>query len=111
MKPLGVSRTGQSPLVRSNSNHSPTKNDWFDLIVFGYPPDKYDSATKLFQSLGETSEPEPGPIGANFFKIGFKSQWEAARAVRKNGELIAGTWMVGVKWAVSDPRSSAGPSC
>lgn len=95
-------------MARSNSNQSQVQNDWFDLIVFGYPPDKYDSATKLFQSLGETNEPESGPPGANFFKIGFKNRWEAARAVRKNGELVSGTWMVGVKWAVSRPRSFLG---
>jgi len=104
VKSLGLSRTSPSPLARSNSNQAQTKNDWFDLIVFGYPPDKYESATKLFQSLGETSEPEPGPSGANFFKIGFKSQWDAARAVRKNGELVGGTWMVGGKWA--DPNQA-----
>lgn len=108
---LGLSRTNKSPLARSSSNQSQTKNDWFDLIVFGYPPDKYESATRLFQSLGETNEPEPGPSGANFFKIGFKSQWDAARAVRKNGELVGGTWMVGVKWAVSLLHSIHGPSC
>ena len=56
---------------------------------------------KLFNSLGDCQPPTPGPEGANWFKIAYKHEWEAARAVRKNGELINGAWMVGVKWAVS----------
>jgi hypothetical protein len=56
---------------------------------------------KLFNSLGDCQPPNPGPEGANWFKIAYKHEWEAARAVRKNGELINGAWMVGVKWAVS----------
>lgn len=71
------------------------------MIVFGFPNDKLQAAIKLFSSLGESQEPTPGPEGANWFKIAYKHEWEAARAVRKNGELINGQWMVGVKWAVS----------
>ena len=71
------------------------------MIVFGFPQDKISAALKLFTSIGETQEPQPGPEGANWFKISYKHEWEAARAVRKNGELMNGQWMVGVKWAVS----------
>ncbi|KAI9464541.1 hypothetical protein BJY52DRAFT_1249752 [Lactarius psammicola] len=50
------------------------------VIVFGYPPDKYSIA------------------------IGFKHPGEAMWAVRKNGEIVGGSWMVGVKWA--DPAQA-----
>ena len=38
---------------------------------------------------------------ANCFKLGFKNPGDALRAVRKNGEVIGGAWMIGAKWAVS----------
>ena len=70
------------------------------VIVFGYPPDKYSVAVEYFKQLGETTEPDPNTEISNCFKIGFKNPVEAMWAVRKNGEIVGGSWMVGVKWAV-----------
>lgn len=58
-----------------------------------------------FQGLaaGGTADPEPLVDVDNAFMIGYKQPWEAARAIRKNGETISGEggrWMVGVKWVV-----------
>ncbi|KAJ6564943.1 hypothetical protein DFH09DRAFT_1247519 [Mycena vulgaris] len=54
------------------------------IIVFAYPSDKY--------SIG------------NCFKIGYRDPADAMRAVRKNGEILGGSWMVGVKW--EDPAQA-----
>jgi hypothetical protein len=70
------------------------------VIVFGYPPDKYSVAVEYFKQLGETTEPDPNTEIFNCFKIGFRNPAEAMWAVRKNGEIVGGSWMVGVKWAV-----------
>jgi Nup53/35/40-type RNA recognition motif len=70
------------------------------VIVFGYPPDKYSVAVEYFKQLGETTDPDPNTEISNCFKIGFKNPAEAMWAVRKNGEIVGGSWMVGVKWAV-----------
>jgi hypothetical protein len=70
------------------------------VIVFGYPPDKYSVAVEYFKQLGETTDPDPNTEISNCFKIGFKNPVEAMWAVRKNGEIVGGSWMVGVKWAV-----------
>ena len=70
------------------------------VIVFGYPPDKYSVAVEYFKQLGDTTDPDPNTEISNCFKIGFKNPVEAMWAVRKNGEIIGGSWMVGVKWAV-----------
>ena len=70
------------------------------VIVFGYPPDKYSVAVEYFKQLGETTDPDPNTEISNCFKIGFKHPAEAMWAVRKNGETVGGSWMVGVKWAV-----------
>ena len=74
------------------------------VIVFGYPPDKYTATLEYFKSLGgesETTDPTPHSQITNCFRLGFSNPGDALRAVRKNGEVIGGTWMVGVKWAVS----------
>ena len=76
------------------------------IIVFGFPPARASVTMAHFQSLssGGTTEPESLADVENAFKIGYKQPWEAARAVRKNGEVVsgdAGRWMVGVKWVVS----------
>ena len=75
--------------------------DFSYIIVFGYPPDKYSVAVEYFKQLGEVTEPEANTEVVNCFRIGFKNPGDALRAVRKNGEIISGSWMVGVKWAVS----------
>jgi len=70
------------------------------IIVFGYPPDKFSVAVEYFKQLGDTTDPDPNTEISNCFKIGFKNPAEAMWAVRKNGEIVGGSWMVGVKWAV-----------
>jgi nuclear pore complex protein Nup53 len=72
------------------------------VIVFGYPPDRYSATAEYFRSIGETTEPDPNVEITNCFRIGYANPAEAVRAVRKNGEVLGGSWMVGVKWAVSD---------
>ncbi|OCH93703.1 hypothetical protein OBBRIDRAFT_832468 [Obba rivulosa] len=74
------------------------------VIVFGYPPDKYSLTAEYFRSLGETTEPEQNTEIMNCFRIGFLQPAEAMRAVRKNGEVLGGSWMVGAKWA--DPTQA-----
>ncbi|KAG1887785.1 hypothetical protein F4604DRAFT_2038335, partial [Suillus subluteus] len=85
---------------------SSTPNQPTYIIVFGYPPDKYSLTVEYFRSLGASTEPEPNSEIVNAFRIGFRDPGEAMRAVRRNGEVLGGTWMVGVKWADSaqDPR-------
>ena len=38
----------------------------------------------------------------NCFRIGYRDFGEGMRAVKRNGEILAGSYMVGAKWAVSD---------
>ena len=71
------------------------------VIVFGYPQDRYTVTVEYFRSLGETTEPIQDPELINCFRIGYINPPEALRAIRKNGEIMGGAWMIGVKWAVS----------
>ncbi|KAI6112780.1 hypothetical protein F5141DRAFT_1109440 [Pisolithus sp. B1] len=75
------------------------------VVVFGYPPDKYSVTVEYFKSLGATTDPEPNTEVVNCFRIGYKDAAEAMRALRRNGEVFAGTYMIGVKWA--DPVLAA----
>jgi nuclear pore complex protein Nup53 len=70
------------------------------VLVFGYPPDRYTLTVEFFKSLGESTEPEVKSEIVNCFKIGYKDPTNALRAMRRNGDVIGGSWMVGVKWAV-----------
>ncbi len=55
---------------------------------------------EYFKSLGSSTDPEPNADIVNCFKIGYYEAGDAMRAVRKNGDIIAGSWMVGAKLAV-----------
>ncbi|KLO12690.1 hypothetical protein SCHPADRAFT_904842 [Schizopora paradoxa] len=76
------------------------------VVVFGYPTTRFSPTAAHFQSLAEggTTEIEICSDVENAFKLGYKFPWEAARALRKNGEIVSGEggrWIVGVKWADS----------
>ncbi|KIJ55295.1 hypothetical protein M422DRAFT_23905 [Sphaerobolus stellatus SS14] len=65
------------------------------LIVFGYPLERYDNIVRLFQSLGDTTEPEPSE-NRMWFTIGFRQPWEAERALRRNGKIMDDSYVIGV---------------
>jgi len=74
------------------------------VVVFGYPPDKYSAAVEYFRSLGETTEPDQNTEITNCFRLGYLNPTHAMRAVRKSGDILHGSWMVGVKFA--DPSQA-----
>ncbi|KAJ6614104.1 hypothetical protein B0H10DRAFT_2046086 [Mycena sp. CBHHK59/15] len=74
------------------------------IIIFGYPPDKYSAAVAYFAALGGATPVAPHLEVSNCFRMGFASPADAARAVRKSGEVLEGSWMVGVRWA--DPAQA-----
>lgn len=92
----------QAPHAPPHSTHRP---DPLYIIVFGYPLDKYSVTLEYFQSLGDATEGDPNADIVNCFRIGYYDPGDAMRAVRKNGEVIGGSFMVGAKWAVSKSRA------
>ncbi|KIJ98996.1 hypothetical protein K443DRAFT_680289 [Laccaria amethystina LaAM-08-1] len=69
------------------------------VVVFGYPADKYSVTVEYFKSLGDATDVEHNSEISNCFRIGYRDPGDAMRAVRKNGEVLGGSWMVGAKWA------------
>lgn len=92
-----------SPVRPSRTDVAPSASPISYVIVFGYPPDRYSATVEYFKSLGTATEPEPNTEIFNCFRIGFRDPGEAARVVRRNGEVLGGSWMIGVKWAVCHP--------
>jgi nuclear pore complex protein Nup53 len=72
------------------------------VIVFGYPPDKYSVTTEYFKSIGDTTDPDPNMQITNCFRIGYRDFGEGMRAVKRNGEILGGSYLIGAKWAVSN---------
>ncbi|EGN92272.1 hypothetical protein SERLA73DRAFT_117600 [Serpula lacrymans var. lacrymans S7.3] len=88
----------------SRSPTAPQQHQTHYIIVFGYPHDKYNVTVDYFKSMGDATDPEPNTEIVNCFRIGYRDPGEALRAVRRNGEVLSGSWMVGVKWA--DPAQA-----
>jgi hypothetical protein len=91
-------QTTNTPAASGTSTSSST------IIIFGFSPEFYSEIVELFKSIGETTLVEPPPSDRNWISISYRNSWEAARAVRRNGEVLAlsgGNVMIGVKWAVS----------
>ncbi|KAJ3484878.1 hypothetical protein NLI96_g5340 [Meripilus lineatus] len=100
----------QTPTTPRPSSAQSTSKP-LQVIVFGYPLDKYSVTVEYFRSLGDSTEPDQNTEISNCFKIGYTNPADALRAVRKNGDVIGGSWMVGAKWA--DPTQAElvlGPS-
>lgn len=70
------------------------------MVVFGFPLERKGEAEEFFTSLGESTVAESNAEIINAFRIGYKKPTDALRAMRKNGEVLQGNWMIGVKWAV-----------
>ncbi|EIN06016.1 hypothetical protein PUNSTDRAFT_54314 [Punctularia strigosozonata HHB-11173 SS5] len=97
--PFGSTRATDTSTSQPNTQKDPVY-----VIVFGYPPDKYSTTVSYFSSLGACTAPDPSTEISNCFRIGYPGAAEAMRAVRKSGEVLGGSWMVGVKWA--DPAQA-----
>jgi nuclear pore complex protein Nup53 len=108
-QPFSLSNSTSKLANSQSQNHSQpvNQNQLTYIVVFGYPPDKYSLTVEYFRSLGASTEPEPNTEIVNAFRIGFRDPGEAMHAVRRNGEVLGGTWMVGVKWAVRSSASSS----
>lgn len=105
-QPNASMSTRNSGFAASSSTQTPpAQYQILYVIVFGFPQARASITIAHFQGLaaGGTTEPEALSDVENAFKIGYRQPWEAARAVRKNGETIGGEggrWMIGVKWMV-----------
>ncbi|GAA99653.1 uncharacterized protein L969DRAFT_102984 [Mixia osmundae IAM 14324] len=90
---------------------SPAKNgaeaegtESYRVHVFGFTVASLDAVLDHFGSIGDMELVESCPEGGNWITLAYKEAWAAARAVRRNGEIIGGLIMIGAKWADSEPK-------
>lgn len=68
--------------------------------VFGFPPSAQQFIIAHFSQIGDLlSPPQTSPDGGNWVTLTYLHEWAAQRAVRRNGEIVDGTLMVGCRWA------------
>lgn len=65
--------------------------------MFGFPAAATDLVLDFFSQFGEIVSRTPSTEGGNWVTITYAQAWSAARAARKNGEILGGTLMIGVK--------------
>jgi hypothetical protein len=80
------------------------------IVIFGFNAALVDPIIAHFGQLGEIIDYTPAPDGGNWVSVTYREAWCAARAVRRNGEIIGGKLMIGVKWAEGEPASLVTPS-
>jgi hypothetical protein len=70
------------------------------LTVSGFYPDRAHGVVAQFVAIGDCAPPEMAPEGGNWFRILYANAWDAARAVRRDGDIINGDMMISVRLVV-----------
>lgn len=67
------------------------------MYIFGFPSSALDLVLEYFAQFGEIVSKIPSTEGGNWVTVSYAQPWAATRAARKNGEVLGGALMVGVK--------------
>ncbi|TNY23479.1 Nup53/35/40-type RNA recognition motif-domain-containing protein [Rhodotorula diobovata] len=84
-----------SALPHPNASHSSSKG--YAVNVFGFPASALELVLEHFSQFGEVLSSTPSTEGGNWVTVVYVQPWSAARAARKNGEVLGGVLMIGVK--------------
>lgn len=87
--------------IRQQQFQQSTPSPASSVIVFGLPPTLLSPLLEHFSQFGHVLAHVLDPNGGNWVTLTYASELEAARALARNGEVLGGTWMVGVKPLVS----------
>ncbi|KAM0787608.1 hypothetical protein ACM66B_003676 [Microbotryomycetes sp. NB124-2] len=86
----------QSAASGGQNNQAQTANG-FAVNVFGFPSSALDLVLEYFAQFGDIVASTPSSEGGNWVTIVYAQAWSAFRAARKNGEVLGGALMIGVK--------------
>ncbi|GAA5825670.1 hypothetical protein JCM11251_000330 [Rhodosporidiobolus azoricus] len=86
---------------------SSSSSEGYPVNIFGFPPSALDLVLDYFSQFGEVVSKTPSPEGGNWITLSYAQPWSAARAARKNGEILGGVIMVGVKAVDEDSLKRA----
>lgn len=76
------------------AQHSP---GGYPVYIFGFPSSALEIVLEYFGQFGEIVSSTPSTEGGNWVTVAYAQPWSASRAARKNGEVLGGALMVGVK--------------
>ncbi|KAK4051152.1 hypothetical protein OIV83_002974 [Microbotryomycetes sp. JL201] len=89
------------PLNQSTSGGAQNSNsqsaNGYAINVFGFPSSALDLVLEYFAQFGDVVATTPSSEGGNWVTIVYAQAWSAFRAARKNGEVLGGALMIGVK--------------
>ncbi|GAA5911506.1 uncharacterized protein JCM6883_005780 [Sporobolomyces salmoneus] len=91
----GASSSLHAPPPASSSSSSSSAT--YAVNIFGFPTSALDLVLDYFSQFGDIVSKSPSTEGGNWVTIEYSQPWSAARAARKNGEILGGVLMVGVK--------------
>ncbi|GAA5850231.1 hypothetical protein JCM9279_003572 [Rhodotorula babjevae] len=85
-----------SALAHPGSSTS-SSSKGYAVHVFGFPASALELILEHFTQFGDVLSSSPSTEGGNWVTVVYAHPWSAARAVRKNGDVLGGVLMVGVK--------------
>lgn len=88
--------TSPSDLKHASAPSAPTPGG-YPVYIFGFPSSAVDFVVEHFAQFGEILSTTPSTEGGNWVTVAYAQPWSATRAARKNGEVLGGVLMVGVK--------------
>lgn len=86
-----------NPAASLHPAPSSSSSTTYPVNVFGFPSSALDLVLDYFSQFGDIVAKTPSQEGGNWVTIEYAQPWSAARAARKNGEVLGGVLMVGVK--------------
>lgn len=92
-----LSTTNSSSPSKPSEQSSSSSSPGYSLHLFGFPSSSLQSVLEHFSQFGEIISSIPSTQGGNWVTITYASPTSAVRASRKNGTIIGGVLMIGVK--------------
>lgn len=101
-QPLSASASSSHPSASASTSHAHSAPAappaaGYAVHLFGFPSEAAPAVISHFSALGDIVSSVPSAEGGNWITIAYAQPWAAARAARKNGTILGGVIMVGVK--------------
>lgn len=99
----------QSQSLQPLGQKQPAKSSLCTLLIYGFPSNVTSTVLSHFGAIGEIvshssistggTSGNDAPVVSECLRVVYGEPWHALRALRRNGELVAGTVYVGLRWA------------
>ncbi|KAI5481194.1 nucleoporin Nup40 [Pseudohyphozyma bogoriensis] len=97
--PLPTASPSKPPTSLPSTSSSTSTGKTYPVYIFGFPSSALPHILSHFSTFGTIASSTVSEEGGNWVTVNYTEPWAAARAVRRNGEILGGVLMVGVKSA------------